>query len=409
MFLKSKLPLIAFVFCFQCVFAADPTQTALPEVFCADPHALAGAKIKFAANDPSLKPAFDRLFADANRALGMKPPSVMEKNRIPPSGDRHDYATQAPYYWRDTNSPGGGYINHDGERNPESERDSDAVRLVSVCSNTHTLALAFYFTGSEKYAAKAAEILRVFFLNPETRMNPNLNFGQGIPDAVEGRPAGLISARCLVDLTDALGLLAGSKSWTAADRQAMLAWMKQYLDWLTTSRIGLGEAAAENNHGSFYDTQAAAIAMFVGKTGFARKIVLGARTNRIARQIEPDGREPFELTRTLSFGYSLFNLRALSDLAGIGQNLGVDLWHYQTPDGRSLLKGLEFMAPYADPDKKWPFRQIHEASRADFGELLLRDAVHYPNSNLTAALKNFPDDELAASRERLLFRTANQE
>jgi hypothetical protein len=409
MFLKSKLPLIAFVLCFQCVLAADSTQTALPKVFCADPHALADAKLKFIANDPSLKPAFDRLIADADRALDIKPPSVMEKNRIPPSGDKHDYISQAPYFWRDTNSPGGKYIRRDGERNPESNQDSDARRLGAVCSGAQTLALAFYFTGDEKYAAKAADILRVFFLNPETKMNPNLNFGQGIPGEVDGRPTGLIGARGLVDLTDALGLLADSKSWTADDQSRMLAWMNQYFEWLTTSKIGLGEAAAKNNHGSFYDTQAAAIAMFVGKNDFARKIILDARTVRIGRQIEPDGREPLELARTLSFGYSLFNLRALSDLASLGQNLGIDLWHYQATNGASIFMGLNFMSPYVDADKKWPFQQIHPANRADLAVLLLRDAPQYPGSNLAAGLKNFPGDELAANRERLLFRTAKIE
>jgi hypothetical protein len=146
--------------------------------------------------------------------------------------------------------------------------------------------------------------------------------------------------------------------------------------------------------------------MFIGKTDFARKIVLDARRVRVARQIQPDGREPLELARTLSFSYSLFNLRALIDLAGIGQNIGVDLWHYQTPDGRSLLKGLEFMSPYAAAGKKWPFQQIHEPNRADLGELLLRAAPEFPESNLAAALKNFRDGQFAASRGRLLFKTA---
>jgi hypothetical protein len=155
-----------------------------------------------------------------------------------------------------------------------------------------------------------------------------------------------------------------------------------------------GRSPAANNHGSFYDTQAAVIALFIGKTDLARKIILDARAVRIARQIEPDGRQPLELARTKSFGYSVFNLRALIDLASIGQNLGVDLWHYQTPDGRSLLKGLEFMSPYAAAGKKWPFQQIYEPNRDDLGELLLRAGPEFPESNL------------AASRGRLLFKTA---
>ena len=410
MFHTLKLPLIVFGFCFQCVFAvrgdSTPIPTALPKVVYANPSVLADAKARFAAGDPALQPAFDRLLADAREALEIKPPSVMDKTRIPSSGDKHDYVSQAPYFWRDTNSPSGKYIRRDGERNPESRQDSDAGRLGTVCSNAQTLALAFYFSGDEKYAAKAAEILRVWFLNPATQMNPNFNFGQGIPGEVDGRPAGLIGARGLVNVVDAVALLSGSKSWTVADQKGMLDWMTQYFQWLTTSKIGLGEAHAKNNHGSFYDTQAAVIALFIGKTDLARKIILDARTVRIARQIEPDGRQPLELARTKSFGYSVFNLRALIDLASIGQNLGVDLWHYQTPDGRSLLKGLEFMSPYAAAGKKWPFQQIYEPNRDDLGELLLHAAPEFPESNLAAALENFRVGQFAASRGRLLFKTA---
>ena len=353
----------------------------------------------------SLRPALDKLLSEADHALKIKPPSVMDKHRIPPSGDKHDYMSQAPYYWRDSDSPDSPYVRRDGEHNPEVDVDFDAKGLAHVCSTAQTLGLAFYFSGDEKYAAKATEILRVWFLQPTTKMNPNLNFGQGIPDEVEGRPSGLIAARGLVDVVDAIGLLARSKSWTPADQQGMVDWMTQYLQWLTTSKIGLGEAHAKNNHGSFYDTQAAAIGLFIGKTDFARKIIEDARSVRIARQIEPDGRQPLELTRTKSFHYSLFNLRALIDLASIGRNLGVDLWHYTTPDGRSIPHALEFMAVYANPDKKWPYKQIQAPRRADLGELLLRAAPECHDASLSAALKYFPADEFAASRSRLLFKT----
>ena len=248
--------------------------------------------------------------------------------------------------------------------------------------------------------------MSVWFLNPATRMNPNLNFGQGIPGEVEGRAAGLIGARGLVGLMDALGLLSTSKSWTMADKQAMTAWVEQYYHWLTTSKIGLGESAATNNHGTWYDTQVAALALYLGKTDAAREHLLKDRENRIGKQIEPDGREPRELQRTLSFNYSLFNLRALIDLASIGKNAGVDLWHYQTADGRSILKVLEFMAPYADPAKEWPYQQIRRPDRSGLGEVLLRASVVYPEANLTGYLKFFRAEELAAGPARLQFATA---
>src|SRR5665213_1546791 len=299
---RCQILIVAATFAASC--AGAQTSATLPDVIYADPHALAEAKASFAAGASSLKPAFDQLFAAAKTALKSKPVSVMDKNRIPASGDKHDFVSQAPYFWRDTNSPDGRYLRRDGERNPESGKDSDAGHIGQVCSNVHTLALAYYFSGNEEYAAHAAKLLRVWFLDSATRMNPNLNFGQGIPGEVDGRPMGIIGTRGFVGLVDAIRLLKNSKSWTGEDQNGMVAWMTQYLDWLQTSKIGRGEGDATNNHGTFYDTQVAAIATFVGKTALAKEIITSAREKRIAKQIEPDGKKPRELQRTKSFSYS---------------------------------------------------------------------------------------------------------
>ena len=378
-----------------------------PMVFCADLSALAAAKTGLVRHDASFQPAFRQLIDEADRALQLKPLSVMDKRQIPPSGDKHDFISQAPYYWRDTNSPEGKYVRRDGERNPESGQDSDSGRFQKLCATVHKLGLAYYLSGEEKYAAKAGELTRVWFLNPATRMNPNFNYGQGIPGETEGRPTGLISARGLVRLVDGIGLLAGSKSWLAADQQGMLDWANRYLVWLTTSKIGRGEGAAQNNHGTYYDTQVVSLALFTGHRELAQKILLEAREKRIARPIEPDGREPLELARTLSFNYSLFNLNALLDLATLSQNVGVDLWHYQTADGRSILKAAEFLGKYADSGQKWPFQQIHPITRGSFSEALLRAAAQYPQSNLKDELKFFSAADLAKEVSRLSFKTAD--
>jgi len=380
---------------------ATPAAAAPPRVFSADPPTLIASKSALAAGSAALRPALDQLLAAADKALRQPVHSVMEKSQVPPSGDKHDYVSQAPYFWRDTNSPDGKYVNHDGERNPEAEQNSDAGNFADVCEDTHTLALAWYFTGDEKYSAKAAEFIRVWFLNPATRMNPNLKFGQGIPGGVEGRPAGLISARGLADLVDAVGLLAGSTNWLADDQQKMTAWAGDYFHWLSTSAIGLGEDAASNNHGTFYDVQAVSLALFIGNTDYAREKLLAAREHRIARQIEPDGKMPRELTRTLSFHYSLFNLAAELQLAALGRAAGVDLWHYQTPDGRSIVKAAEFLAPYADPDRVWPYKQIQKPNRHELGELLLRIAVQCPDNQINDVLKFYPPGIYSNSIERL--------
>jgi hypothetical protein len=377
-----------------------------PRVFSADPQVLVANKAALAGGDATLRPALDHLLADANKRLDQKARSVMDKEVVPPSGDKHDFMSQAPYFWKDTNSPVGKYIRRDGVRNPEIAKISDAGAFGVVCSGAHALGLAYYFTGDEKYAAKATELLRVWFLNPATRMNPNLKFGQGIPGETEGRPTGLIGARGLADLVDGVGLLAGSKSWTPNDQQGMTAWGGDYFQWLTTSKIGLGEEAASNNHGTFYDVQAVSLALFIDHTNYAREKLLQARQKRIANQIQPDGHMPRELARTLSFNYSVFNLRAEMELADLGRNAGVDLWHYQTPDGRGILPAAEFLAPYADPQRKWPYPQIKSPNRNDLGELLWEAAAEYSSDKIKAALLFYQTPEFAANPARLYLKMA---
>src|SRR5882757_9640487 len=175
-----RCQLLGVLFGFAATFASakqSPPALDLPKVIYADPRALADAKAGFLAGTTSLKPAFDQLFAAAQKALKSKPVSVMDKNRLPPSGDKHDFISQAPYFWRDTNSTDGRYIRRDGERNPESGQDSDDDRVKRICSNVHALSLAYYFNAKEEYAAHAAQLLRIWFLDPATRMNPNLTFG----------------------------------------------------------------------------------------------------------------------------------------------------------------------------------------------------------------------------------------
>ncbi|HTB82117.1 MAG TPA: alginate lyase family protein [Candidatus Sulfotelmatobacter sp.] len=392
---------------FALLLAFSTRAAELPKVFCDDARVLAANKSALANGDAGLQPALKHLLKDADSRLNEKPHSVMDKEQVPSSGDKHDFMSQAPYFWRDTNSPDGKYIRRDGERNPESNTDSDSGHFQKTCADAHTLALAYYFSGDEKYAAKATVLIRVWFLDPETKMNPNFNFGQGIPGETEGRSAGLISARGLVQLVDAIGLIGSSKSWTADDQKGMTAWFTEWLNWLTTSKIGRGELDAKNNHGSWCEAQAASIALFLGKTDMARDIISQARERRVARQIEPDGRQPFELMRTTSFGYSLFNLRALMELASIGQNLDVDLWHYETRDGRSIRKATEFMARYADPKSKWPYQQIHPANRDDLAEALARAAAEFPDSQAVRdGLTFFKPESLAGNPSRLCFKTA---
>ena len=346
--------------------------------------------------------ALDRLRADAEKMLLAKPRSVMEKTRMPPSQDKHDYLSLAPYWWPDPSKPDGlPWINRDGVRNPESFEGLDRSALEGMASQVETLALAYRLTGHEPYAAKAAEALKVWFLDPATKMNPHLEYAQGIIGRNTGRGIGLIDTVRLVNVVHAIGWLEGSPAWTPDLQKGMKEWFRAYLDWMLKSKHGGEESRAENNHGSWYLAQTAAYALFVGDKEQVRKSVKLGR-ERIASQIEPDGRMPLELKRTKSYSYTLFNLNALLTLGEFGPAVGVDLLAYRTDDGRSLRAALDYVAPYFQADKKWPGQQIQKIEHPDelLASLLRRAANAYREPKYEEMIQ---DVALAGSRFQLIW------
>jgi len=348
------------------------------------------------------------LINDAEKAMLAGPFSVMEKTRTPPSGDKHDYMSVGPYWWPDPAKPDGlPYVRKDGETNPERlAAGTDAGAMKKMHAAVGALALAWRETREERYAERAALLLRAWFLDAATRMNPNLNFGQAVPGRVEGRGIGIIDTAYLVRLCEELRWLRSSNAWSAADATAMRVWMAAYLDWLLRSRNGLDEAGQKNNHGTWYDAQVAALALYTGRPELARRVLEEAREKRIAAQIEPDGSQPLELARTKGLSYSTMNLRAFFELAAMGERVGLDLWRYQTKDGRGLRTALEYLAPYADPSREWPGRQIggvNEGARLDLGALLRRAANAYSEQRYERMLSALPAEALAAQRWQLLY------
>jgi hypothetical protein len=356
-------------------------------------------------NDAALRPAMEALRREADKALTSGPFSVTRKERVAPGGDKHDYLSLAPYWWPDPKSKDGlPYIRRDGETNPDSKRGTDAPVIVEMAGAVETLAISYYFTGDERYAERAAMLVRAWFLDPATKMNPNFRYAQAIPGHNDGRGAGLIESRHFIKVVDAAGLLGGSRAWTDKDGQALAAWFREFVDWMRTSANGKDEAQARNNHGSWYAAQLACYALFVGDRELARKTAEAAR-ERIAWQIEPDGKQPQELQRTRALGYSAFNLVALMTLAEAGMRVGVDLYAYQTKDGRGVRRALDYLTPYADAAREWPHQQINEMenARRDLAYLLRRASVAYREPKYEELLEKHLANGAAQQRWQLLW------
>jgi Alginate lyase len=379
-----------------------PAAEQHPRVFVLDPAALATAKSQAATGDERRRPALEQLRREADAALDVGPFSVVDGGVLPPSGDPHDYMSVGPYWWPDPKKDDGlPYIRRDGRVNPEYH-EHDATPRGKMCSAVETLALAYYFTGHEPYAEHAAKLLRVWFLDEDTRMNPNLQFGQAIPGRCTGRGIGIIETLHFVSVVDAAGLLAGSNAWTKEDQQAIEAWFAEYLDWMLESRYGRDEAATKNNHGTWYDAQVASFALFVGQDDVARRILSEVAEKRIARQIEPDGRQPHELARTKSFSYSVMNLRGMFTLAALAEEVDVDLWDYQTDDGRSIRKAIDWLGRFTSGDAEWKHEQISGLHAEALYPLLRWATIAYDEPSYEKQIKQIPNFEPKAERTELL-------
>ncbi len=366
--MKAKTLIALFLF-FDVSLSAQ-----LPKTFLTDPGRLASIKKNIGQKDQTALGLIDSLKKQADHLLTMKPVSVMDKAFTPASGDKHDYMSQAPYFWYDSTKPGGlPYIRKDGERNPEINKITDHKNLDGLEHATSVLSLAWYFTWDEKYAAKAAGLLRYWFFNNETKMNPNLNYAQGVPGLNSGRGIGIIETRSLTGIADAVGLLQGSSSWTETDTKSLQQWYAHYLEWLLGSKNGNEEHAAKNNHGTWFFVQAIDFALFTGNDQKAKQLVEESK-KRLDSQLTSDGRMPLELERTNALGYSTFNVRAWFDLATVAEHTGADLWHYKNAGGATLKTAVDWLLPYAFGEKTWSYKQISPYNRTDIYPILLQAA-----------------------------------
>ncbi|MEV6500311.1 alginate lyase family protein [Streptomyces prunicolor] len=357
--------------------AAAHSASAAPNTAVLDGTRLQQTKLRLDRGDPQLRRALKQLTTRADNWLHQGPWTVVDKPKPAPGGDVHDYLSQAPYWWPTTaptaaNPWGCPYVQRDGQRNPEVDTGTDRQDVEKVFDSTYDLALAWYYTGDKRYAHKADQVLTTWFLDPATKMNPNLNHAQFIPCKYDGRAIGIIDfSQSYTSVVDAIAILGtGAPGWTRNDRTTMASWNADFLDWLKNSAFGKEEGAAANNHGTFYDMELAALAYATGDKALARRTVLDARAKRIDPQIAGDGSQPQELARTRSWHYSTFDLVAYTRLAAIGRRVGVDLWSYQGADGQGLLKAVDYLLPAATGAAAWSHPEL------EFYRYAASDVVH---------------------------------
>lgn len=304
--------------------------------------------------------AYKQLIVEADKELTKKPNPVTNKDEIPPSGNKHDYMSMAIYWWPNPDTADGfPWILKDGETNPMTRSaNSDPVRLSDMFSGLNKLTMAYYFSGDIKYAEKAKSIIKIWFIDEATKVNPNVTYGQGIPRVIEGRRAGIIEWKGFSNVITAIQVLEFNKLLSPTEKRTLNSWISNYYNWLKTSSYGIENDNGLQNHSTCYDFQMVGIALYLGLNDEAKSRLEAAKIKRIATQIKPDGTQPAELGRTKSMHYATMNLITMSHVAEMGKKLGVDLFNYTSSEGSSMRIAFEFLKPYAEREKLWPYKQI---------------------------------------------------
>ena len=294
-----------------------------------------------------------RILRAANQYLSEQPITITASSSARSAGGLHDFFSEADYWWPDPKDPTGPYIQRDGMSNPDNFVEHRRA-LMRLSVQVPALVAAWKLTREKRYATQAVSHLRAWFIDERTRMNPNLQYAQAIHGRTTGRGTGIIDTIHLVEVARAIEILKHSSALSATELGAITQWFKDYLAWMTTSKNGIEERDAKNNHGTCWVMQVAEFARLTGNQELLEYCRDRFKTVLLPNQLAADGSFPQELRRTKPYGYSLFNLEAMAAVCQILSTPQDNLWTFELPDGRGMRKALSYMAPYIRDKKSWP-------------------------------------------------------
>jgi hypothetical protein len=296
-----------------------------------------------------------RIIEAATRYLDLRPRTITSYPTSRSPGGVHDYFSQADYFWPNPQDPGGKYINRDGQSNPDNFNDHRKA-MIALSIQMPALTAAWVLTGDRRYGRLAGDHLRAWFIDPDTRMNPNLEYSQGVHGVSTGRSYGIIDTLHLVEVARAASIISPA-ILTAIEQQALYDWFRAYLHWMKTSKKGIAERDTVNNHAVCWALQAAEFARLIGDQDTREEVRTQYKTLFVPGQMALDGSFPKELARTKPYSYSIFNFDTMATLCQSLEGDGPSLYSFVLPDGRGICKAAAFLYPYLLDKGTWPYKQ----------------------------------------------------
>ncbi|KAH7090027.1 chondroitin AC/alginate lyase [Auriculariales sp. MPI-PUGE-AT-0066] len=302
----------------------------------------------------------------ANTVSQQGPWSVTQKPFTASTGDKHDYLSWAPYWWPDCSKVGNTteltpeeiwktcpYVGRDGQFVPDVRQINDTGSYAALCDAVFYTSIAWVITDDEKYANRAIEYIRTWFLNDDTYMNPNLVYSQvirGPPGTQEGRHEGVLDLKTTSKILTGILLFRETKysGWTQQDDDGMVDWSKKMANWLATHHFGKDEMAAPNNHGSYSFNTMAAFQLIARQPDEAKRYLQIYFDGIYQNQIDDKGEQPFEAHRTRLYHYRAYGAGANIINNKLAAYVGYDGWSRPTKAGTNLQNAVTYAMQF-DP------------------------------------------------------------
>ena len=300
----------------------------------------------------------DRILQAATHFLTTSPAPITVVTCPRSSGTPNDFYSEAEDYWPDSANPAGPFVLRTGAGpNPDAfTAHRDALISFSIC--VPALTAAFVLTSEARYAQQAVVHLRVWFIDPATRMNPSILYAQTILPAKTGRFEGVVEAVHLAEVFQCIPFLSNSEALTEADRAALKKWFAEYFEWLNTSRLAGLARDTKNHHGTSWLLQAAAIAHLSQVADDAPLTTLRHqyKSSTIRAQILADGTFPRELSTPNPYRNTLFNLDMFAAICVLLSTRFESVWEYELQDGPGMRTVVARLFPYISNRGTWPYK-----------------------------------------------------
>jgi len=293
-----------------------------------------------------------QILAEAAWAMKQAPVTITDSSSPRSAGGKHDFFSEADYFWPDPKNPDGPYINRDGMTNPDNfvAHRKAMIRFSKVIG---ALASAYKITSDEKYVQHAVKHFQAWFINSATLMNPNMLFAQAIKGRFTGRNYGIIDTIHLMEVAQGALVMEKAKAFDKETAKGVKKWFSAYTLWLNTSKPGIQEKIVKNNHATCWAMQVASFAKLCGDENMLDSLRNSYKTILLPNQMGNDGSFPLETARTKPYGYSIFNLDAMTMLCQILSTPKDNLWDFETADGKSIKKGMTYLYPFIADKSKW--------------------------------------------------------